>query len=109
MWRRRRAASMVAPVDEGRPIDVGAQRPAGRTLPRHRTPEGQHLPTGARPEGVAVDDNRRLQRSQGARNPSSLGASASKKGRLDRHARREAKPRVFSRQQIRPGASARPC
>jgi hypothetical protein len=82
-------------VEEGRPIDVGAQRPAGRTLPRHRTPEGQHLPTGARPEGVAVDDNRRLQRSQGARNPSSLGASASKKGRLDRHARREAKPRVL--------------
>lgn len=47
-------------------VDVNAQRLADRTLPRHRTPEAQHLPTRARVEGEALGDGHRLQWSQRA-------------------------------------------
>lgn len=40
---------------------------ASRTLPRHRTPEAQHLPTRARVEGESLGDGHRLPRSQRAR------------------------------------------
>lgn len=48
-------------------VDVGAQALARCGLARPRAPEGQPLMPGARAEGDAVGNGRRLQRMQGAR------------------------------------------
>ncbi len=57
-------------------VDVGTQKLARHALARHRTPQGQYLVPGARAEGDAVGNRRRLQWLQGARFiPVSVGVS----------------------------------
>ena len=48
-------------------VDVGTQKLARHALAHHRAPQGQYLLPGARPEGDAASDGRRLQWPQGAR------------------------------------------
>ena len=49
------------------PVDVAAQKLARHALAHHRSPQGQDLLPGARAEGDAASDGRRLQWPQGAR------------------------------------------
>ena len=52
---------------QAEPVDAGTQKLARHALARHRAVQSQYLVPGARPEGDAVVNGRRLQWPQGAR------------------------------------------
>ncbi len=60
---------LIATIEISARLRTSAGLPLRGTgaLARHRAPKGQYLVPGARPEGDAVSDGRRLQWPQGAR------------------------------------------